>query len=262
MNDWIIQLQPFLSGLGDMPQTPRKGRDIYNGYIRGCSLQHGNLKDLCFSDPDFSNAYKLATAEDPNGEPRTVVNPLNLINIFAILKLNLAHKKSPGHIVEFGSMRGGSAIFMASAAKRLLPSTQVISFDTFEGLPETDKSVDLHRKGEFGNVDVNELRSHCAALGLDNLTFIEGHFEDTLPEALKNIETVCLAHIDCDIYDAVADSYQQVKPYLTDGAYIIFDDPLVPTCIGAFEAVEEFLVRRDGLHAEQVFPHLVYRNVK
>ena len=80
-----------------------------------------------------------------------------------------------------------------------------------------------------------------------------------MPGALAEIGLVCLAHVDCDIYDAVAYSYEQVKPYLTNGAYPIFDDPLVPSCIGAFEAVEELLVRRNGLHAEQVFPHLVFR---
>ena len=54
--------------------------------------------------------------------------------------------------------------------------------------------------------------------------------------------------------------YENVKPFLIDGAYLIFDDPLLPTCIGAFEAVEEYLPRRDGLHAEKVFPHLPIRS--
>jgi hypothetical protein len=260
MDDWRIQLKPFLSGLGDMAREPRKGRDVYSGYLRGCGLKYGNLKDLCFADPVFSEAHALATAASPNGKPRTIVSPLNLINLFAILKLNLAPLESPGHIVEFGSLRGGSAIFMAHAAKNLLPGTQVISFDTFAGFPGTNSEIDVFRKEEFEKVDLDELRAHAASLGLDNLTFIEGSFEDTAPGALKEIERVCLAHIDCDVYDAVAFCYEQVKPYLTDDAYLIFDDPLVPNCIGAFEAVEELLIRRDGLHAEQVFPHLVFRS--
>ena len=262
MDDWHIQLEPFLSGLNDMPRTPRKGREVYDGYIRGCGLKYGNLRELCFADPVFSEAYGMATAQSPNGKPRTLVSQLNLINIFTIMKLNLAHLQSPGHIVEFGSLRGGSAIFMAYAAKRLLPGTRVISFDTFAGIPESNAEIDVHRKGSFQLVDLDELRSHVAALDLDNLTFIEGRFEDTLPNALKEIGRVCLAHIDCDVYDAVVYSYEQVKSYLTEGAYLILDDPLVPTCIGAFEAVEEYIIRRDGLHAEQVSPHLVFRSPK
>ena len=259
MDDWHIQLQPFLSSLGDMPRSARKGREVYNGYIRGCGLKYGNLKDLCFADPVFCEAHELATAASPNGKSRTVVSLANLINIFAILKLNLSGGPPPGHMVEFGSLRGGSAIFMAFAAKALLPGTQVVSFDTFAGFPETDPGIDAYGEGGFQKVDLDELRGHSASLGLDNLTFIEGRFEDTVPGALAEIGRVCLAHVDCDVYAAVAYSYEQVKPYLTSGAYLIFDDPLVPTCIGAFEAVEELLVRRDGLHAEQVFPHLVFR---
>ena len=71
---------------------------------------------------------------------------------------------------------------------------------------------------------------------------------------------IALAHIDCDVYDSVAYTYKEIKPYLINGGYLIYDDPLVPTCIGAFEAIEEFLIRKDGLHAEQIFPHLVFRS--
>ncbi len=50
-----------------------------------------------------------------------------------------------------------------------------------------------------------------------------------------------------------------MKKYLVPGAYIVFDDPLYGHCLSAFEAVEDRLVQRDRLHAEQVYPHLVFR---
>ena len=133
MNDWHIVLKPFLKGIDDLSRKPQKGRDLYNGYVRGCGLKYGNLKDLCFADPLFLEAMERASAPSPNGKPRTIVNPLNLINIFTILKLNLSPLRSTGHFVEFGSLRGGSAIFMAIIAKKLLPDTMIISFDTFKG---------------------------------------------------------------------------------------------------------------------------------
>ena len=258
-DNWDIQLQSFLRGLADMPQSPRKGRDVYGGYFRGCGLRFGNLGDLCLADPIFTKAYELAVAPAPNGKPRTVVSQINLANIYAIMKLSLSRHPIPGHIVEYGSLRGGSAIFMAYAAQHLLPGTRVISFDTFAGFPDTDPTIDIYGKGSFEAVDIGELRAYVAANGLDNLSFVEGAFADTLPKALPDIARVALMHVDCDIYDGVIDSYELTKPYFSPNAYLIFDDPLVPTCIGAFEAVEELLVRRDGLHAEQIYPHLVYR---
>jgi len=260
MNEWHIKLKPFAAGFGAVPNKNRKGRKVYDGYLRGCGLQFGNLKELCLADPVYSQAYELATSPSPYGMPRTIVDPLHLMNMFAIMKLNLSSQKNPGHIVEFGSMCGGSAIFLAFAARELLPGTQVISFDSFEGMPETNLESDLHRKGEFQTVDIAELRAFSASNGLDNLGFIKGFFEDTLPEAMQIIDKVCLAHFDCDVYDSISFSYDQVKPRMTSGGYLVFDDPLIPTCIGAFEAVEEYLVRRDGLHAEQTFPQLVYRS--
>jgi hypothetical protein len=47
---------------------------------------------------------------------------------------------------------------------------------------------------------------------------------------------------------------------MVPGGYIMLDDPLYSSCIGAFEAVEDVMIRRDGLHAEQVFPHLIFRS--
>ena len=105
-------------------------------------------------------------------------------------------------------------------------------------------------------MDLSELRRFAARHELNNLTFIEGNFENTVPQALKEIKKVCLAHIDCDLYDSVAFAYEQTKPYLSEGSYIVFDDPLVPTCIGAFEAIEEMLIRRDGLQSKFSSPCL------
>ena len=259
MPDWQVRLKPFLRALDEMPNERRKGRSVYDGYVRGCGLKYGNIRDLCNDDDVFSGAMTLATSEAPNGKSRTIVSPINLMNIFTIIKLNLSHLRDVGHIIEFGSLRGGSAIFLAHVAKHLLPGTQIISFDTFAGFPATKPEIDAYAAGSFEAVDLSELRCFAARHELNNLTFIEGNFEDTVPQALKEIKKVCLAHIDCDLYDSVTFAYEQTKPYLSEGSYIVFDDPLVPTCIGAFEAIEELLIRRDGLHAEQIFPHLVFR---
>ena len=43
------------------------------------------------------------------------------------------------------------------------------------------------------------------------------------------------------------------------GTHVIFDDATVSSCLGATEAVESLLIRRDGLNAEQIWPHFVFR---
>ena len=73
------------------------------------------------------------------------------------------------------------------------------------------------------------------------------------------IGDIALAHIDCDIYSAVAFSYDAVRGYMVEGGYLAFDDAIYSSCLGATEAVEELAIRRDGLNCEQVFPHFVFR---
>jgi len=237
--------------LEGMARGPRLGRNAWDGYFRGCALQYANLAGLCQADPVFANAMQLA-------RQRSIVTPQNLTNLFVLMKFylpSLAH----GHIVEYGSYKGGSAMFMASIAKALLPGVRVYAFDTFTGMPATDREIELHRRGDFADANVAEIRAAAAAAGLDNLTCIQGPFEETAARALRDIGPVALTHVDCDIRSAIFCAYEATKPHMVPGSYIAFDDPLVSSCLGAFEAVEEFLIRRDGLHAEQVSPHMVFR---
>lgn len=228
-----------------------RGRVPLDGYWRACALQFGTATQVLSADPDFRAAARLAKG-------RTVIEDgLVLANLFLIVA-GFLPMRPPGAIVEFGSYRGGSAFFLARLAQRFLPGTKVYAFDTFAGMPETD-AVDAHKAGDFGDVNIAEIRVAAAMAGLTNLVLVQGRFEDTAVETLRSVGAVSFAHIDCDIQSAIATSYDALRPHLVPGAYIVFDDPLAASCLGAFEAVEDLLVRRDGLHAEQVYPQLVFR---
>jgi hypothetical protein len=234
-----------------------EGRNIQEGYQRGWGIKYGGLIDKVSSDPDFDACYKLI------GD-RSIVAYEKLVNIFLILKFYLpnilkTNTKEAG-IIEFGSYKGGGAIFMAAVAKRLQLPLKVYGLDTFAGMPATDKKIDAHNSGDFKDVDLEKLNSYKKQIKLDNLTFVKGLFQSTATMILDEIKKVALTHIDCDIYEAVKFSYEIVKPYMLNGGYYIFDDATEPSCIGATSAVEKFVVRRDGLNSEQIYPHFVFRN--
>jgi GT2 family glycosyltransferase len=90
---------------------------------------------------------------------------------------------------------------------------------------------------------------------------VQGRFEEAAPSLLPQIAPITLAHIDCDIRSSVAYSYEAVKPYMASGGYIVFDDAQTSSCLGATEAVEDLLIRRDGLNAEQIYPQYVFRAI-
>ena len=106
---------------------------------------------------------------------------------------------------------------------------------------------------------VRHKRRYVGEIGLQNLEFVQGDFAMTAAPTVRQLGSVAFAHIDCDIRSAVQCAYDTTRPYMISGGYWILDDPMVADCLGATEAMEDLLIRRDGLNSEQVFPHYVFR---
>jgi predicted O-methyltransferase YrrM len=229
----------------------RGGRNPSDGYTRGWGLEFGGLRERLLNDRNYRDCEALA-----NG--RSVQSELRRMNLYLLLRFYL-NKLPPGNVLELGSYRGGSAAFMSKAMQSFLPDARFFALDTFEGMPYADGAIDAHSEGDFSNVDIEEIRQFAADANLINLQFVKGRFEDTLPGLVDSIGPFALVHIDCDVRDAVAYSYEMVKKHMVPGGYIVFDDATVSSCIGATEVVEELVIRRDGLLSEQIFPHYVFR---
>jgi predicted O-methyltransferase YrrM len=229
----------------------RSGRSVRDGYARGWGLEFGDLAERIAADPLYREALELSAG-------RSCMNEARRMNIFLLMRFylpSIAH----GNIIEFGTYKGGNAIFMAHVARRLLPGVQVFALDTFQGMPATDSAIDAHSAGDFGDANLEDLRAYVAQCGLDNLHLIQGRLEDTAAGVISKSRPFALAHIDTDIHSAVAHAYEAIRPAMVPGGYIVFDDATVSSCIGATEVVETLAIRRDGLASEQIYPHFVFR---
>jgi predicted O-methyltransferase YrrM len=244
--------QTYLPAIRGMASGLRHGRNVYEGTQRGWGLQYGTLRQSVLQDPLYQEAVAA-------GIGRTIVAEENRMNIYLLLRFFLGTLPA-GHIIEFGSYKGGNAIFMALVCQRLHPGTRVFALDTYEGMPPTDKTIDAHNTGDFADVLFDDLDAQVRSLHLDNLTLVRGRFEETAATVLRDAGAIRLAHVDCDIASAVSYSYEVVKPYMVDGGYIVFDDATVSSCLGATEVVEDLVIRRDGLNSEQIWPHFVFRH--
>jgi predicted O-methyltransferase YrrM len=235
------------------PMEIHRQRDIRAGHLRGCALEFGLTAIAQRLDPDpvWSRAMSLAKARG------TLLPFSKLANLYLILRYGISGERN---VIEFGSFRGGSALFMASILRDIGSSSKVYALDTFEGMPPTDATRDTHRQGEFADCDLAGLQALAVREGLqDRLVTVAGRFENTLPGLLAEGRKFALAHVDCDIYSGVKYATQAVKAAMQPNGYIIFDDALVGSCLGAFDAVAETLIQQDRLLPEQVFPHLVFR---
>ena len=225
-----------------------KGRNIRAGYLRGTYIARGEAEAI-LSDPDWIAAQEAA-------EGLSIVPRNCLFNLFLLLK----YSNINGNIIEFGAFRGGVSLMIATLLKNLGSTRKVYALDTFEGMPESCNPVlDMHIPGGFADTNYEALVAIRDRRGLDNLVILKGLFQDTVGQIPENERKFFLAHIDCDIYESVKFSIDYAAKHAVDGAYLVFDDPLIYDCLGAFQAVEEELIQKRGLFAEQAYPHLVYR---
>lgn len=226
------------------------GREPSGGYQRGWGMEFGDLTAQVEADSLFQAAIAAS-------EGLSILDRHRRTNLFLLTRFFLSRLKSQ-NIVEFGSYRGGSALFLSFLLKELHPGARIYSLDTFEGMPATDKSIDAHSAGDFKDADIDNFRRARDRWGLDNLEIIPGLFEDTFPKLAAGGIEIGLAHIDCDIYSAVKYSIAACWPHMVAGGYVILDDATTSSCLGATQAVEELIMERK-VFCEQIFPHFVFR---
>lgn len=115
--------------------------------------------------------------------------------------------------LEMGVYKGDSI----NALAKLRPNQKFYGFDSFEGLPESWTLGS--RKGAFslgGNLP--PVRR--------NVTLVKGFFQDSLGSFVEGHkdEKIAFMHIDCDLYSATKYLLETMKPLLTKGAVIVFDE--------------------------------------
>ena len=235
------------------PLELHAGRDIGAGHLRGWGLEYGNLHDdRLRDDPLFAEAFRAARA-------RGSLLPLHkLANLYLVIRYAMA--EDAGDIYEFGSFMGGSAVFMGVVLKGLGRQARVLAFDTYEGMPATDAVRDLHSRGDFSDSGYAGLLQYIEANRLsDHVQTVKGEFSATLPGVLARGGRVGLVHVDCDIYEPIKYVVRACLPQMAPATHVVFDDPLHGSCLGAFDAVQELMIRELDLTAEQAYPHLVFR---
>ncbi|MGH6872050.1 MAG: TylF/MycF/NovP-related O-methyltransferase [Rhizomicrobium sp.] len=237
----------------DMARVIDRGCCPYDGYQRGTGLAHGTLAEAVWNDPLFRKALAVAR----HHPVRTMCTEERLMNLFLLIKFFLKDLPSQS-IVEYGTFRGGSALFMAVLLKELYPDAKVYALDTFEGMPDGHAGLDLPPPDDFADTNLNVIRFTAEQHGLDNVEFVKGLIQDTAPDVHARAGAFALAHIDVVLYSAVLCAQDTAWEAMTPGGYIVYDDATEPTCPGATRAVEE-MISKHLISLEQVYPHMVLR---
>ena len=112
-------------------------------------FKFADLQKIVEADELFKNALGLA-------HRRTIIPVSKLSNIFLLIRYYLPLLPY-GDIIEIGSYRGRCALFISYLCRETGLGSTIFAPDTFKGMPETNRSVDLHSMGDFDGVNLDEL---------------------------------------------------------------------------------------------------------
>lgn len=123
----------------------------------------------------------------------------------------------PGLHLEFGVYRGGSMAFMSRYTQ-----DPIYGFDSFEGLPENWFTGS--QKGRF------DVGGQLPITDADNLHYVKGWFDETLPAFLQahREDRIKFIHFDCDLYRSHRDVFDALLAAQVDlnGTIALFDEYL------------------------------------
>ena len=158
-----------------------------------------------------------------------------------ILFFNEMYKKIINHhgvIMEFG-VRWGPILNLFQSLRGIYEPfnrhRKIIGFDTFEGFTEGTDYDRIAKEGDFAVTDGYEehleeilsIQEQFSPLDhIKKFEIIKGDIIETLPKYLEeNKHTiVSLVFFDLDIYKPTLESLKNIKPYLTEGSIMIFDE--------------------------------------
>jgi O-methyltransferase len=194
------------------------------------------LVNTLYGDPNIDHwhdrVFDPALREEGKDWPRdahTMVGLARLRNLRDLAERCLA-EGVPGDFIETGIWRGGCCILLRGLlAAHGDPSRRLYAADPFRGLPPAsgrypaDIGDALHTFDDLA-VSLDTVQANFARYGLldDRTVFLEGLFQDTLPQL--HGERFALIRLDGDMYESTIVALDHLYPQLSPGGYVIIDD--------------------------------------
>ncbi|MDK9699431.1 MAG: TylF/MycF family methyltransferase [bacterium] len=154
--------------------------------------------------------------------------------VFMLKQFAQTVKNVTGDVAEIGVYRGGTAWLLAHSLRTT--GKKIHLFDTFEGMPDVHPDKDKHRKGDFNDTTLEQVKAFLNAYS--DVKFYPGFFPATSSPVAET--KFCFVHIDVDIFQSVWDCCEFFYPRLAPNGVMVFDDYGFITCPGAKEAVDAF----------------------
>ena len=165
-----------------------------------------------------------------------------------------------GDYVECGVWKGGCAMMIAlSLLKNNCTYKKIYLYDTFEGMSEptendinyTQNKADNKYKqtinkesgSDWCRSEIDEVKKNLYLTGYpkENLIFVKGKVEDTIPETIP--QKIALLRLDTDWYESTLHEMEHLYPLLSQKGVLIIDD--YGHWLGCKKAVDEYFSKNN-----------------
>ncbi|WP_395297514.1 TylF/MycF/NovP-related O-methyltransferase [Kitasatospora hibisci] len=190
-----------------------------------------------YGDVDGYDTDLRASGRDLPTTAHTMVGLQRLDNVQSCVA-RVLEDGVPGDLIETGVWRGGVCILMRAVLEAYgVRDRRVWVADSFEGVPVVhsgshplDREMALHRINGVLKVTREEVAENFARYQLldDQVGFLEGWFEQTLPSA--PIDSLAVMRLDGDLYESTTDALTHLYPKLSVGGFVIVDDYNIEPC--------------------------------
>lgn len=193
----------------------------------------------------------------PSDNAITMIGEKRLDNIVDCIT-QIQKDNVQGDLIECGVWRGGASVFMKAALNELSMSRKVFVADSFCGFQKKNElRFDIDKGANFLDakelaVSKDEVKKNFEKYKLldENVVFIEGFIENTLPSFTASLS---LVRLDMDLYGPTLMALEYLYDKLSIGGFVIIDDYTSMLC--CITAVEHFRQRHNVTEKIHMIDH-------
>ncbi len=172
---------------------------------------------------------------------RAILTIREMHNIYNLVQ-KVEHIK--GDIAEIGVYKGGSARIICEVKN----NKSLYLFDTFEGLPETNKKYDKVRKGTFCETSLKNVKTYLSKF--NNVNIYKGLFPECINKYSNIPNEFSFVNLDVDIYKSTLDSLEFFYPKMNKHGIILSHDYHDFNFPGVKKAFDEFFADKPEMIIE------------
>lgn len=217
------------------------------------------LPDMKYDGLFPQGAYAPWLTDEPFQRIHRQIAGTTLVDIYRCYELwdlvgQTAHLPG-GDILEVGVWRGGTGVLMAARSKQDGGGTVFLA-DTFAGVVKAGERDSAYVGGEHADTSAAMVSALARRAGVDNFHILEGIFPDATAAAIED-RRFRLCHIDVDVYESAAQTFNWVWPRLLPGGVVVFDDYGFYSCGGVTRLVNGMRGEKDRLVIYNLNAHAV-----